>query len=243
MSAGDRLYVSDPGSRRLLEFSLATEFVRIVGSLRDASSPGLDVGDDGRVYALDQAARAILVVDPFSGQRYRVLLADAAARPVDLVLTDGYDLAVLDALDGRIVRVDVPGGVFREQVLRRPQHPVIASARAMALARDTILVLDDTADDVIGFDPAARVTGLFASDELRGARAITADSCGRFFVADSDDGTVYVGIPDMSVPGIRLAAGDLRGRDVTDLWTDDVFLYVATYADGIYVFLVDPGCD
>ena len=63
------------------------------------------------------------------------------------------------------------------------------------------------------------------------------------FVSDGDDGTLYIGVPDMSVPGIRVSTDDLAGSDVTDLWTDGIFLYAATRANGIFVYLVDPGCD
>lgn len=240
---GDRLYVTDSGSRHVLEVNLATEAIRSLGTLRDANSPGLAVGSDGRVYALDSAERAVQVFDPFSGQRHRVLLSDSVAMPVDLALIDGYDLAVLDGLDGRVVLLDAPGGVYAERSLRRPQHPVLASARALATVGDTILVLDGRADDVAGFDLLAQPIGLFASDELHDVGAMAADACGRFFVSDGDDGTLYIGIPDMSVPGIRVSTDDLAGSDVTDLWTDGIFLYAATRGNGIFVYLVDPGCD
>lgn len=240
---GDRLYVIDSGSRRILEVNLATEAVRTLGTLRDANSPGLVVGFDGRVYALDAADRVVHVFDPFSGQRQRVSLGDMVAMPVDLALIDGRDLAVLDGLDGRAVLLDVQSGVYAERLLRRPEHPVVASARAIASVGETLLVLDGHADDVAGFDVSSQPIGLFASDELHDARAMAADACGRFFVSDGDDGTIYIGIPDMSVPGIRVSAEGLSGRDVADLWTDGVFLYAATRASGIFVYLVDPGCD
>ena len=89
----------------------------------------------------------------------------------------------------------------------------------------------------------AMTTGLFAGDELHGAHSLTADSCGRFYVADDSVGAIYTGIADPSIPGKRLMAPDLDGTIVTDLWTDDVFLYVATRFSGIFVYLVDPGCD
>lgn len=240
---GDRIFVTDPGSRRLLEYSLAAATLRTVASLHDGSSPGLLAGNDGFVYTLDPAAREVLVVDPFSGEQHRVSLAGNVARPVDLMIIDGRELAVLDGLDGRVVLLDVPGGIYRERPLRHPRDPVIASARAVAYAAGTILILDGRSDEVAGFDVAARPVGLYASGDLFGVQAMAADTCGRFFVSDGDDGTLYIGLPDMSVPGIRVPADDLAGKDVSDLWTDGVFLYVATRADGIFVYLVDPGCD
>ena len=240
---GDRLYITDSGSRRVLEFNMATRDVRTIGGLRDASTPGLIVGNDGRVYALDPVSRAVQVMDPFSGQRETVSLTGSVAMPIDLALIDGYDLAVLDALEGRVVFLDVPGGAFMDRPLRRTNHPFVASGRAMASSAGVIFVLDDRADDVAGFDANATPIGLFANDELFDASAMAADSCGRFFVSDGEDGTLYVGIPEMSVPGIRVPADELHGKEIADLWADDVFLYVATRAGGIFIYLVDPGCD
>ena len=42
--------------------------------------------------------------------------------------------------------------------------------------------------------------------------------------------------------GRRIELQQLANSDVSDLWTDDVFLYVATRMDGIHIFLIDPEC-
>lgn len=240
---GDSLFVIDTGTRRVLEVSMSTQTLRVLGSLRSGDSRGLLVARNGLVYALDPADRSILTIDPFLGRQQRISLDGFVAKPVDLALIDDRDLVVVDALDGAIVQLDVPGGVYREQAVFRPQHPAITSPRAAAYVAGNLLVLDERMEEVIGFELTTGVSGMFAGGALRGARAMAADSCGRFFVADNDDGTLYMGIPDMSIPGIRLIVDELAGNDVTDLWADGPFLYAATQSSGIFVYLVDPGCD
>jgi len=240
---GDLLYVIDAGSRRVLEVSLATESLRELGTLRDGSSQGLLAADDGRVYALDPADRSILVLDPFTQQHARVLLDEDVASPVDLTLLDGQGLAVADRLDGRLVLLNVPGGVSGALSMQRAQHPVVTAPVAVAFSAGEIFVLDDRADEVVSLDRFARPTGIFASGDLHHARAMAVDRCRRFFVSDGNDGSIYIGIPDMSIPGVRVEVESLAGTDVIDLWTDGAFLYAATRLNGIYVYLVDPGCD
>ena len=240
---GDTLFVVDAGSRRILQISLAESKVSSIGALRDASSPGLYASRDGRVYALDPSNRAVVVIDAFTDRSHRVSLNGMVSKPADITLVGEYELAVLDAQDGRVVLVDAVGGPYSDQPIRRPEDSMVSSPRALAYSGGRFLLLDERADDVAGFDRAARRTGIFASDELFGVKALAADSCGRFYVADDDDGTLYIGIPDMSVPGNRVVASDLQGTDVTDLWADGVFLYVATRMSGIFIYLVDPGCD
>ena len=46
----------------------------------------------------------------------------------------------------------------------------------------------------------------------------------------------------MSLPGRRVNLPQLRGTEISDLWTDGSFLYAATRGDGIFIFLVDPEC-
>lgn len=240
---GDRLYVVDAGTSRLLEIGLAGQTLRTIGVLRDGSSPGLIAADDGRIYALDPADRSILVVDPFLGGQQRISLAGAAAAPADIALIDGRDLVVFDRLDSRIVFVDGHGVAYRSQQLNRPGRPTMTSGRAMAYAGGLILVLDEQADDIVGFNSLGAPVGMFASNEVQNATAMATDDCGRYFVAGQAGGTIFLGLPDVSVPGVRVPVADLDEKDVTDMWIDGVFLYVATRSSGIFVYLVDPACD
>jgi hypothetical protein len=103
-------------------------------------------------------------------------------------------------------------------------------------------LLDKGTDAVAGFSFTGHATGSYGGDDLDHVSALTADQCGRLYVTDRHDGSLYIGFADMSLPGRRVDLPQLSGSEISDLWTDGAFLYVATRGDGIIVFMVDPGC-
>ena len=242
-ASGDDLYFVDQGSGRLVQLSLSTMTADILTTLRIADSNGLYASNDGRVYVLDQFERAVVAVDTLYEETHRYSLASVRGSPADIAMVDAEQfLVVIDGLDGRMAKVDKLGGVHQLQRTDSPSSSSLMSVKAIAAGGNSIFVLDDTAGEVIGFNREGQAVGLYATDELGHAMALAADSCGRFFVADDYDGSLFVGLSDMSLPGVRVAVEELTGTEISDLWTDDVFLYVATRADGIYVFLIDPEC-
>jgi hypothetical protein len=149
-------------------------------------------------------------------------------------------LFVLDNLEGDIATLDVFGGVTQ---IMRPELPLSMSfvaPRAIAAGGRGLLVLDRGADQVIEFSDYGEPIGVYAADDLRMPKALTADACGRFFVAD--DQGLYFGFTDMSLPGRHVEVPELSGHDISDLWTDGVFLFVATRTHGIHMLLLDPSC-
>jgi len=242
-ASGDDLYFVDQGSGHLVKLSLSAMTADILTTLRIADSNGLYASIDGRVYVLDQFERTVVAVDTLYEETYRYSLASVMGSPSDIAMVDDERfLIVIDGLDGRMAKVDKLGGVYQLQRTESPSSTPLMSVRAIAAGRNSILVLDDTAGEVVGFDMAGQAVGLYATDELGRATALAADTCGRFFVADDYDGSIFVGLSDMSLPGVRVSVEELTGTEISDLWTDDVFLYVSTRADGIYVFLIDPEC-
>ena len=242
-ASGDDLYFVDQGSGLLVQLSLSTMTADILTTLRIADSNGLFASDDGRVYVLDRFDRTVVAIDTLYEETHRYSLASIMSSPADIAMVDDEQfLVVIDGLDGRMAKVDKLGGVYRLQRTDSPSSASLMSVKAIAAGGNSIFVLDDTAGEVIGFDSEGRAVGLYATDELGHATALAADSCGRFFVADDYDGSLFIGLSDMSLPGVRVSVEELTGTEVSDLWTDDVFLYVATQADGIYVFLIDPEC-
>ena len=240
---GDNLFFVDQGSGRLVQLSLSTMTADILATLRIADSNGLYASNNGRVYVLDQFERTVVAVDTLYKETHRYSLASVMYSPSDIAMVDDEQfLVVIDGLDGRMAKMDKLGGVYQLQRTDSPSSASLMSVKAIAAGGNNIFVLDDTAGEVIGFDRKGQPVGLYATDELGHATALTADSCGRFFVADDNDGSLFVGLSDMSLPGVRVPVEELTGTQISDLWTDDVFLYVATRVDGIYVFLIDPEC-
>ena len=242
-ASGDDLFFVDQGSGHLVQLNLSAMTADILTTLRIADSNGLYASNDGRVYVLDQFERTVVAVDTFYGETHRYSLASVMGSPSDIAMVDGEQfLVVIDGLDGRMAKVDKLGGVYQLQRTDSPSSSLLTSVRAIAAGGNSIFVLDNTAGEVVRFDMTGQAVGLYATDELGRATALAADSCGRFFVADDHDGSIFIGLSDMSLPGVRVSVEELTGTEISDLWTDDVFLYVATRADGIYVFLIDPEC-
>lgn len=240
---GNAMYFIDQGVAQLVEVDLATMTARPIAEIQSPLVNGLYADDHGKIYVIDRARREVLVLDRhFPGARH-LPLAPAVGNPLDVaVIGDGQWLLVLDALEGRVATLDTMGAVSQ---IMRPELPAASqfiTAKAIAASGNGFLILDGGADQVIGFDLYGRTYGVFAEDDLSNASALAADSCGRFFVADANREGLYLGFSDMSLPGRRVSVPELAGADVTDLWTDGVFLYVATRADGIHVLLLDPAC-
>lgn len=240
---GDDLYFIDEGAAKLVHVSLAAMSSRTLVSLRNATAGGLYASSDGSVYVADNYNRQILRLDPLLGELDRYSLGHVLGNPVDLTLIESdRSLLVLDALDGRIAVLDVLGGL---QQLIEPQFfdPMsVSSATAIDASNGEIFLLDSGVDAIAGISHDGYATGNYGGDDLQHVSAFAVDACGRLFVADAYDGSLYVGIADMSLPGRRVDVPELAGTETSDLWMDDSLLYVATRTNGILVFAVGPEC-
>ena len=239
-SAND-LYFIDEGAGQLVQVDLALMTGRTLVSLQSPAVPGLYADIDGKVYAVDRANNRLLVYDNYLSDVRYLPLGSLLGNPYDVAIGEqGQWLFVLDNLEGNIATLDVFGGVTH---IMRPELPSSMSfvrPRAIAVAGPGLMVLDSGADQVIQFNHYGEAVGVYAEDDLRNPKALAADACGRFFVAD--DQGLYLGVADMSLPGRNIEVPELSGLDIRDLWTDGVFLFVATRDDGIHMLLIDPSC-
>ena len=203
--------------------------------------PGLYADTDGKVYAVDRARNSLLVYDSYLSDTRFLPLGSFLGNPFDLAMGgQGQWLFVLDNLEGSIATLDVFGGVTQIMRPELPSSMSFITPRAITVVGQSLLVLDGGADQVIEFNHYGEPVGVYAEEDLRNPRALAADYCGRFYVAD-DDG-LYLGFADMSLPGRRVMVPELAGRNISDLWTDGVFVFVATRDDGIHMLLIDPSC-
>lgn len=239
-TAGE-LYFIDEGARQLVQVDLNSMTGRSIATLQSPSVPGLYADVDGKVYAVDRAYGRLLVYDNFLSDIRFMPLGKFLGNPFDVAIGgQGQWLFVLDNLEGAIATLDVFGGVTQVMRPEGPSSMSFVKPRAMSVVGDSIVVLDSGADEVIQFDPYGGLVGVYAEDDLRNPKALAADACGRFYVAD--DNGLYLGFADMSLPGRHVAMPELSGFDITDLWTDGIFLFVATRAAGIHMLLIDPAC-
>lgn len=242
-ATANALYFIDQGTGQVLQVDRAMMSARPIASLRNPNLAGLYADVDGKIYVLDRAAQSLLVLDEFFPEARRLPLGAFVGNPVDVAVLDhGQWLLVLDGLEGRVATLDMFGGTAQIMRPETGSQSSLASPKAIAATNGGYLVLDGDADQVVGFDAYGQVVGIFASDDLSRGTALAADTCGRFYVADGVSGTIYLGFTDMTLPGRRIELPQLGSSEISDLWTDDVFLYVATRMDGIHVFLIDPEC-
>jgi hypothetical protein len=240
-ASANYLYFIDQGAGQLVQVDLATKTGMPLANLQNPSVPGLYADIDGKVYAIDRARSRLLVYDHYLADIQYLPLGPMLGNPLDLaVIGQGQWLIVLDGLQGNIATLDTFGGVSQIMRPESPSSMSFVTPRAMAATEYGFLVLDGGADQVVGFDAFGKTVGVFAEDDLSRAQALATDSCGRIFVAD-DDG-LYLGFADMSFPGRHIPIPELAGSDISDLWSDGAFLFVATRADGIHMLLVDPVC-
>lgn len=240
---GNALFFIDQGAGLLVQLDLVTMATRSLARLQSPAVTGLSADLDGRLYVINRAQRTLLVFDTSFLSSQSLPLGPLLANPLDVAVAgNGQWLLVLDGLDGRIATFDTLGAI--SQLLEPVPTPSVAilAPRAIAVSGDKVLVLDAGTDQVISLDLQGALTGIFAEDDLQMAMAMTADRCGRFFVADANKGTLYLGFADMSLPGRRIDVPELANSEVSDLWTDGSVLYAATRSDGIHVLLIDPGC-
>ena len=239
-SAND-LYFIDEGAGQLVQVDLAMMTARTLVNLQSPSVPGLFADIDGKVYVVDRANNRLLIYDNYLSDVRFLPFGSFLGNPYDVAIGEqGQWLFVLDNLEGNIATMDIFGGVTQ---IMRPELPSSMSfirPKAIATVGPGLMVLDSGADQVIQFNHYGEPLGVYAEEDLRNPKALAADACGRFFVAD--DNGLYLGFADMSLPGRNIAVPELAGLDVRDLWTDGVFLFVATRDDGIHMLLIDPSC-
>jgi len=240
-ASANALYFIDEGAGQLVQYDFTTMAARPLISLQGPFTPGLYAGLDGNVYVIDRGNNRLLIYDTVVADVRFLPLGSIRGNPLDVaVVGDGQWVFVLDGLQGNIATLDMFGGVTQ---IMRPELPTSMSfiaPRAIAAGGHGLLILDGGADEVIEFDFDGNPVGVYGADDLLNPAALAADACGRFFVAD--DQGLYLGFADMSLPGRYVTVPELAGSLITDLWSDDVFLFAATRADGIHMLLIDPPC-
>ena len=240
---GNDIYVIDRVSAALVRIDAALQEVTRLAGLANPMTHGLYVSRNGTVYVVDKAARVVRQFDR-DGRPVQVFEdRNLAPSPVDVTET-GWGSAVVVADEfARQLAIFSPLGAATAVVGSTDLRLSIAQTlHAIAGAEDSIFVLDTGANEVMRFDLRGRQVGSYGEDDLELPTALAVDDCGRLYVADNSGAGILVSSFDMRVPPVRAQQNNPIEQEVTDLWSDGRFLYVAAGSEGISVYRVEPAC-
>ena len=242
-ASGGDIYIVDQAAGGLLRVDPMLFDATVIARLADPSTHGLYVANSGRVYVVDKAMRAVRQFDRDGTELRPLQDVDLAPAPVDVAESDwGSSIVVADDLTGQLVFFSPLGPTTDVAGIDENRLSVAQRLHALAASGNELFVLDAGAADVSRFDMRGRQTAYYGQDELELPTALTVDDCGRLFVADSSGAGIFVSAFDMRLPPARARQDTPVERNVTDLWWDSGYLYVAAGIDGVAIYSVEPRC-
>lgn len=241
---GNDLYMVDQVQHRLVHFDIARREWRPVAEMRSTSMTGLFVSEELYVFVVDRFERSIRQLDS-TGRIARVFAhPDLLVSPVDVTMVNfDNQLIVADDLQNHLVVFDRLGNVISILGEARSGNQLTQSIGAISSFGDQVLIADPLMSEIARIDLRGFRTASYGEDDLRYPVAVTADPCGRIFVADRSLDHLFVEAPGVSRSADRVEISNPGASGVTDLWVDDNRLYVALGESGIGIYAVTPPCN
>lgn len=197
------LYVVDGGNHRVVAIDGTGNVQSVFGSRGrgdgELESPvGIGIDGKGRVHVADRGNRRIQVFGADGSYLYPVPLVASGLRvaPVDVAINkEGTELFVTVADTHEVIVFDWKGNVLRRWGGRGEEPGQFFHPATIAIAADTVYVIDVLNARVQCFYPDGRIIRVFGK---RGAgpgtlfrpKGITVDTSGRVFVSDSYFGVI-----------------------------------------------------
>ena len=238
-----RVFVIDSMARALVQADVFGTDLRVVQELRDASTSGLYVTSDLTIYVVDRQSRAVLEFSENGWERQRYADHRLIPAPVDVTEVNwGSAIVIADELSKRLVLFDGlsnPTGMMNSTL-----SPVVsvASIGAIAASNGSVFVLDTVSREATQLDLEGRPIATYGEDALLAPVAISADACGRVFIADGHQDGLFVSSYEYQGSNARAALPVEIAGAVTDLWIEGSDLYVAAGPFGVHVFSIQPRC-
>ena len=238
-----RVFVVDSMARGLVQADVFGGDVRLIRELRDAGTSGLYVTSDLTIYVVDRQSRAVLEIDDSGWERQRYMDHRLIPAPVDVTEVNwGSTIVIADELSKRLVLFDGlsnPTGMMNSTL-----SPVIsvASIGSVAASNGSVFVLDTASREATQLDLQGRPVATYGEDALLAPVAISADRCGRVFIADGHQDGLFVSSYEYQGTNGRAALPVQVAGAVTDLWIEGGELYVAAGPYGVHVFSIQPRC-
>jgi DNA-binding beta-propeller fold protein YncE len=240
---GNDIYVVDRASAQLVHINPVLRQASVLTTLADPGTHGVHARRDGTVFVVDKSERAIRQLDE-SGRTVRVFSnLRLMPAPVDVAETDwGNIVVVADEISNQLIMFNAMAGTVDVIGSDRSRLSVAGAVYAIAATRDSVFVLDQQMAEVMRFSLSGYQTGNYGEDELEAPTALAVDDCGRLFMADRSGRGILVSSTDMISPVGRALEGSYVANQITDLWVDNGFLYVAAGIRGVAIYLIEPPC-
>ena len=242
-AGGGYLFVVDSTLPGVLRVDVVSGELRVLHTLREATTTGIYARPDHIVYVVDRFNRAVIELDENGQERRSYRAPRLVAMPVDVALTNwGSSIVIADELEQRLVLFDSLSTLIDMLPSELAPVSIAASISAIATRDEFIFVLDSESREVAQLDLYGRITATYGEDALLIPVAMAVDECHRIFVADGHPDGLFVTSPDFFGSNTRAELpGDIV-TSVTDLWVDGSELYVAAGLSGVKVLEIEPRC-
>ncbi|MEW5755243.1 MAG: NHL repeat-containing protein [Pseudomonadota bacterium] len=227
----DSLYIVDDGLMRIFRYMLEKDTML---SIIDVSQyfkgkPGdLDVSDTGYIFVADPAGRRVLKFSP--SNKLVGIFEDSMnlARPERVYYDDELKkLYVADSVYSRILVFNDIGVPLYAVGTRGKEQGEFIAITGMANAGDKFYVTDRIGLRAQKISNTGVPLSSFGQDVLTAPSAIAADKYGRIIISDTGDDQLKIfeeGYLRASAGGTGM--GQIKFRDVSDLWVHDDTLFV-----------------
>lgn len=227
---GSDLLIADAGSGRLWREDLALNTLTPVAGAPVTPGTAVALGPDLSAWVLDGISRQVLrfARDGRLLQTWRA--APAAASVAGFALADGgATLLVVDDSLRQWVEFRGAGGLASPRAL----PPDLRGADGLAVAGDTVFVLDKARAVVHALRRDGTALAVLGERELKQPQAIAADRFARVFVVDAADGTVKLLVPGREAQVFGAQA--LGVQQIGGIAVDERFLAVSDRVSGAVV--------
>jgi len=240
---GNDMWLIDQSTMQLFHVDLALQESQAIATIRHLGTHGLFIANDNYVYVADQSSRSVKQFDSTGNLVRTFTHPTLLTAPVDVVVTEfGARLIVADAMRNHLVVFSLWGGAVSVVGADRSNSQIAQSISAIATAGHRIIIVDPLMNEVSGLDLSGNRIENYGEDELSLPVSVTADRCGRVFIADGNGDGLLVAYPDIFQPTTRANLAFDNVAWITDLWIDNDRLYVASGDRGISSYLVTPPC-
>ena len=233
---GNDLLIVDSGRGRVWRADLGFNTLSEVSGASAAPGTVVALGPDLAAWVLDGVARQVQRVGRDGRLLQTFRASSSAPAPVGFALADGgVTLLLADAALRQWVEFRSVGAFATGVAPRTADDSGLRGVDGIAVARDTVYLLDRSAAVVHVVRRDGQVQGRLGAGELKQPVAIAADRAGRVFVHDAQDNSVKLlraGAPaqvfdaaQLRVQVIGAIAADERSLAVADRLTGQVVIH------------------